>query len=213
MRPSTKAKQEKLLDAAADLFFELGYEGTSLDRLIERCGGSKQTLYRYFGDKRGLLKAVVSRFTERIWPMFELPLEGPASLRSQLVDFACNYRTMICSPGLIRLFRLVISRANQDPELVSFFLDRTARYSQQSLAEYLTLMTRSGRITLSSPELASDQFLGAIRGRGFIEALLVGYTEDESLCRRQAEYAVDWLLRDDEAERSTNPENSANIEQ
>ncbi|WP_193164271.1 TetR/AcrR family transcriptional regulator [Microbulbifer hainanensis] len=205
MRPSTKAKQENLLDNAADLFFELGYEGTSLDQLIERCGGSKQTLYRYFGDKRGLLKAVVARFTEQIRPVFEFRLETGAPPRAQMVDFACKYRTIICSPELTRLFRLVISRANHDPELVSFFLDRTARYAQQSLMDYLTNLSRNGEIELTDIVLASDQFLGAIRGRGFIEALFIGYEEEASLCRRQAEYAVDRLLRGDAPEQRSEP--------
>lgn len=200
MRPSSKAKQERLLDTAAELFFEQGFEGTSLDQLIERCGGSKQTLYRYFGDKRGLFKAVVARFTEQAWQVFELRYEDSAPLRAQLVDFACKYRAMLCSPRLARLFRLVISRANQDPELVTFFLDRTVRYSQRNLAEYLTQMTQRGVMRLANPEVASDQFLGALRGRSFMEALLVDHWEDEVHCRLYAEYAVDWLLRGAEVE-------------
>ena len=208
MRPSTKAKQEKLLETAAELFFEQGYEGTSLDQLIERCGGSKQTLYRYFGDKRGLLKAVVARFTEQIWPVFEFRSDSGTPLRAQLVEFACNYRAMLCSPRLIRLFRLVTSRANRDPELVAFFLERTVRYSQQTLAEYLQRVTELGLVRLPDPELASDQFLGAIRGRDFMEALLGDYREDEARCRRQAEYAVDCLLRSAEVDEPRNPAGS-----
>ncbi len=55
MRPSTLKKQQKIIEVATKLFFEQGYPETSMDQIIEQCGGSKQTLYRYFGDKKGIL--------------------------------------------------------------------------------------------------------------------------------------------------------------
>ncbi|WP_035482714.1 TetR/AcrR family transcriptional regulator [Gallaecimonas xiamenensis] len=198
MRPSTQAKQAKFLAEATELFFEQGYEGTNLDQLIERCGGSKQTLYRYFGDKQGLLKAVVANFTEQAWQVIELKdAKGPA-LRQQLVEFGCRYRTLLNSAQLAKLFRLLIARVNQDPELIGFFLDRTVRYSQQLLSQHLAQLVEQGALVLADPELASDQFLAALRGRSFIEALLVDLQQQESAasCRHHAEAAVTWLLGD-----------------
>lgn len=60
--PATKqgrATRERILVAAAELIGERGAAGTSLDDIRAATGASKSQLYHYFGDKRGLVEAVV----------------------------------------------------------------------------------------------------------------------------------------------------------
>ena len=53
---------EKSLDAAVEVFWEQGYEHTSLDALMDKMGIARQSLYDTFGDKRALyLKALERR--------------------------------------------------------------------------------------------------------------------------------------------------------
>jgi AcrR family transcriptional regulator len=54
-----------ILDAAADLFVEEGYERFSMRQVAERIGYSATTLYRHFADKDELLFAVVDQGFER----------------------------------------------------------------------------------------------------------------------------------------------------
>lgn len=51
----------KLIDAARAAFAEKGYAGASMDELTARAGLTRGALYHHFGDKRGLLAAVVDR--------------------------------------------------------------------------------------------------------------------------------------------------------
>ncbi len=69
-------KQEALLAAAADEFAARGYEAASLNRIIERAGTSKGSVYYYFEDKADLLRTVVERaraqtLAEIEWPRLE----------------------------------------------------------------------------------------------------------------------------------------------
>lgn len=81
-------KQERLFEAAADEFSDHGFEGASLNRIIDRAGMSKGSLYYYFNDKSDLYATVVERATaavvklvggfsldeltaETFWPQFE----------------------------------------------------------------------------------------------------------------------------------------------
>ncbi len=69
-------KQEAILSAAAEEFAERGYEAASLNRIIERAGSSKGSVYYYFEDKADLLATVVERAVERAmaevkWPTLE----------------------------------------------------------------------------------------------------------------------------------------------
>ena len=60
--PATKqgrATRERIVRATAELIAERGAAGTSLDDVRAATGASKSQLYHYFGDKRGLVQAVV----------------------------------------------------------------------------------------------------------------------------------------------------------
>ena len=54
-----RATKERIVRAAAELIAERGAAGTSLDDVIAATGASKSQLYHYFGDKRGLVAAVI----------------------------------------------------------------------------------------------------------------------------------------------------------
>ena len=54
-----RATRERIVRAAAELIAERGAVGTSLDDIRLATGASKSQLYHYFGDKHGLVAAVV----------------------------------------------------------------------------------------------------------------------------------------------------------
>ena len=66
--------RERLLAAADELFYEEGVHTVGIDRVIERAGVAKATLYNAFGNKDGLIRAYLtgrhearrSRITEAI---------------------------------------------------------------------------------------------------------------------------------------------------
>ena len=58
MRVLTDSKRDAILQAAADIFHEQGFEGASMAGIATRVGGSKSTLYRYFSSKEELFVAV-----------------------------------------------------------------------------------------------------------------------------------------------------------
>lgn len=62
MKVRTQARREAIIEAAAKLFEEAGYEAASMNELAKRLGGSKATLYGYFPSKEELLVAVVQVF-------------------------------------------------------------------------------------------------------------------------------------------------------
>ncbi len=49
--------RERLLDAANELFYEEGVHSVGVDRVVERAGVAKATLYTVFGNKDGLVRA------------------------------------------------------------------------------------------------------------------------------------------------------------
>ena len=46
--------RERIIGAASELFYQQGYQGTSVDEIIDKCGLSKPTVYNYFSSKEVL---------------------------------------------------------------------------------------------------------------------------------------------------------------
>lgn len=58
--------RQQVLDRAIQLFWERGYEATSIQELVECMGIQRGSLYNEFGDKRSLFLAVLDRY-QREW--------------------------------------------------------------------------------------------------------------------------------------------------
>jgi AcrR family transcriptional regulator len=57
--------KDKALDRALLLFWEKGYQATSLQDLLQELGISRSSLYAAFGDKRNLFIECLDLFAER----------------------------------------------------------------------------------------------------------------------------------------------------
>jgi TetR/AcrR family transcriptional repressor of nem operon len=57
--------EDDVLERALHVFWRLGYEATSVTDLMEATGLAKGSLYKAFGDKRGLFLKALDRYLER----------------------------------------------------------------------------------------------------------------------------------------------------
>ncbi len=58
--------RERLLQAARELFYAEGVHTVGIDRVIERAGVAKASLYSSFGSKEGLVRAYLEEYHERV---------------------------------------------------------------------------------------------------------------------------------------------------
>lgn len=63
-------KQEKILNAALSLFAEEGYRSTSTSKVAKRAGVSEGLIFRHFGNKEGLLEAIIQMGEEQAKILF-----------------------------------------------------------------------------------------------------------------------------------------------
>lgn len=82
---SSAAVDQKLLDATVEVLAETGWQGVSLERVAERAGRSRVTLWRQGVSQErllaALLGAVADDYLETMWPV----LTSPGSGRDRLV--------------------------------------------------------------------------------------------------------------------------------
>ena len=55
-----------ILDATEAIMVEDGYDGFSVRRLVARCGYTAPTIYHHFGDKQGLIDALIEERLARL---------------------------------------------------------------------------------------------------------------------------------------------------
>jgi AcrR family transcriptional regulator len=58
--------RERLLEAARELFYAEGVHKVGVDRVIDRAGVAKASLYSTFGSKEGLVKAYLEEYSDRV---------------------------------------------------------------------------------------------------------------------------------------------------
>jgi len=67
----SRQRVDLILDTAATLFVEIGYEPTTTNAIAERAGISIGSLYRYFPDKDTILRALVDRYSREMQKLYE----------------------------------------------------------------------------------------------------------------------------------------------
>jgi AcrR family transcriptional regulator len=78
-----RSARQRLLSAASDLFYQEGVHTVGVDRIVERAGVAKATLYKLFGSKDGLVRAYLTerhdhtreRMTRELATRFRTPRE------------------------------------------------------------------------------------------------------------------------------------------
>ena len=60
-RKLSNSRAQQVVTAAGDEFARRGFEGARVDLIARRAGVNKQLVFYYYGSKRGLFQAVVSR--------------------------------------------------------------------------------------------------------------------------------------------------------
>lgn len=71
--------REAVLDAAMRLFWERGYEATSVDELVAATGLNRASMYNAFGDKQGLFLAAADHYAETVTRARLQMLDAPGS--------------------------------------------------------------------------------------------------------------------------------------
>lgn len=77
--------RDRLLDTAGKLFYEHGFQGVGIDRILAESGVAKMTLYRHFASKDELIAAYLQRANQQFWEWAESAMAGAATPEVRLL--------------------------------------------------------------------------------------------------------------------------------
>jgi AcrR family transcriptional regulator len=198
LRRTERGEQRRLalLKVAQEVFLERGYEGTSIEEIMARVGGSKASLYSYFGSKEGLFFEIMIAQTNVFMNELKLPEIADQHPEKTLRRVGISFLKAILDERRRGLFRIMIAEAARLPqELVQRFYDFGPQRGRKALADYLKLQHKAGRLRVANNEQAAAQFFELIKGQPHSRALLglAPFTSGNTL-ERHVDSAVSLFL-------------------
>lgn len=171
-RPRLAARRRAFLEAATAVFLKKGYANATLDDVIARSGGSRQTLYALFGGKQGLFEALVAERSDKIFAPFRAEglLDRPPD--EVLVEVGIRFLETVTTPDALGVYRLVVAEGVFMRELAERFWEVGPGHTRALLAGYFEEQTRRGTLRLQDPEQAASQFLGMLLGNLQLQCLV-----------------------------------------
>ncbi len=188
-------KQLDILNVATELFLERGYDSVTLDDILERVGGSKTTLYSYYGGKEGLFAAMVQKVCrDKLTNLLALdvagldPAEGLTLIGKQFVS-------MVSDPAGRSVFRAMIAEAPRFPDLAATFFASGPEAIIRTLRRHIDHWQKNGSLRCGNSEILATQFLGLMMGNFHLKNLLgLGETLSERQLRTWVARGVELFL-------------------
>ena len=185
-------RRAAILRAAKEVFLEAGYELASMDRIAERAGTTKRTVYDRFGSKEALFGAMIEHACASFVAQLPGPENLPADPRQGLSDAAARGVALMTSPGCVRLTRIVAGEAERRPQFAAA-LRAAFDGGQAKLEAYLVACVAAGALkphdTALTARLVSDAVSHAASHRA-----LFGEPADTAAATAVADTIVSMIL-------------------
>ncbi|WP_298375760.1 TetR/AcrR family transcriptional regulator [Azospirillum sp.] len=160
----TDAKTAQILDAARDVFLELGYAAATMDLVAQRARVSKTTLYTRFPSKEDLYTATISNECERHGMRFAPESFDGLPLRDVLIQVGGRFVELIWSEPAIRVHQSVMGESLRVPEAARLFFKAGPERATAALVALFERLAQRGLIDIEDPAFVAGQFLVAMQG-------------------------------------------------
>ena len=118
-RVEAARRAERVVEVAANMFLERGFDATSMEAVAEKAGIAKPTLYAWYRDKAELFTAVLRRRIEHFLAPLgrrQHDLEG-TDAETALTEIGRHVIAVAWSPGALAVRRIITVQAERFPEL------------------------------------------------------------------------------------------------
>jgi TetR/AcrR family transcriptional repressor of mexJK operon len=185
-RAGRLASGSAIREAAAALFLEKGYLGTSMDDVAAAARVSKQTIYTHFANKEDLFADLVLANAGRVDEFIGAltgSLTSGGDLEAGLRLAARRYLRIVIRPEVLRLRRLVLGEAGRFPELAKTYYEQVPGRVYGAFADAFAALAADGRLRVPDPLIAAHHFawltLGLPLDRGMFALAETAFSEAE----------------------------------
>ncbi len=151
---------QRLIKAAAEAFMKEGYRA-SIDRIAERAGVARQTVYNHFPCKEDLFSEVAHIAADTI--LVSLDGDG-GDIRERLLRFATALRQRVLGDEGLAMFRTLSAEVPRLPALGQAFFDKGPGQTVRGLAAFLARAMGDRHLRRDDPLFAAETLMGMLYG-------------------------------------------------
>jgi AcrR family transcriptional regulator len=174
---NSEKKRKAILEAAMTVFLNSGYLGASMEEIAAIAQVSKQTVYKQFSSKESLFVGIVTTLTDTAADTVhksapEFSASGGVS--EYLEAYALRQLTVVLTPPIMQLRRLVIGEVSRFPELARILYERGPQRAIEAFAKVLEYLAGRGLLAIHDPKLAASHFNWLVMSEPLNRAMLLG---------------------------------------
>jgi AcrR family transcriptional regulator len=187
-RPANEALGQTIVDAAGELFAELGFHATTLDKVAQRAKISKLSIYRHFENKEALFGAAFAARCQQLIPqvLFE-GVEG--SVEDQLMAVGSSLLRTLLRPDVRNVEAMVMADTTSQKSLSKLHYEAGPAHIIAQIEALLRQLHAKAVLNVPDPLLSARLFAAIFKGSDlliiarFDPARAEDDNEIESYCR------------------------------
>lgn len=159
----SEKKRLALIEAAQQEFIEHGFSCANMDRVCERAGTSKRTLYRHFESKDVLFIESIQTVLETQRARLQLKYTSDIDVETQLRTYLYAKLDSMYEDFGLPLAKMVISEFMRTPELAENYLHQLQR-QDELLENWFTEAIADNKIKGLDPAMMSCMLMCLLKG-------------------------------------------------
>ena len=187
-RPANAALSQTIVDAACELFVELGFQATTMDKVAQRAKISKLSIYRHFENKEALFGAAIAARCQQFSPqaLFE-SIDGSAE--DQLMAVGSSLLRTLLSPEVSGVEAMIMADKTNQKSLSRLHYEAGPAHVIAQIEALLRQLHAQAVLNVPDPLRSARLFAALFKGSDllviarFDEAKAKVDSEIESYCR------------------------------
>lgn len=187
-RPANEALGQTIVDAAYELFVELGFQATTLDKVAQRAKISKLSIYRHFENKEALFSAAMAARCQQFVPQaFFEGVDGSAE--DQLMAAGSSLLRTLLRSDVRSVEAMVMADKTNQKSLSKVHYEAGPAHVIAQIEGLLRQLHAKGALNVPDPLQSARLFAALFKGSDllliarFDEQRAADDTEIESYCR------------------------------
>ncbi|OAA19780.1 transcriptional regulator [Frankia sp. EI5c] len=159
-------KRQAILDAAFTVFAREGYAQASIDMIATEAGVAKPTIYNHLGGKENLFRHAMAASADKttaktLAVVSRLTVDVP-DLHNAFVEVGRELLDCYCAEDSWALRRLLHAEIVRFPDLFDMIGANGPSQVAEAIADRLARLALAGRLRLTDPVEAGEQFLALL---------------------------------------------------
>lgn len=187
-RPANEALGQTIVEAAGELFAELGFQATTLDKVARRAKISKLSIYRHFENKEALFGAAFAARCQQLIP--QVLFEGvDGSAEDQLMAVGSSLLRTLSRPDVRNVEAMVMADTPNQKSLSKVHYEAGPAHIIVQVEALLRQLDAKAVLNVPDPHRSARLFTALFKGSDlliiarFDEARAEDDNEIESYCR------------------------------